>query len=102
MAFTNPCDGCERNTGNCEHYVSCNRYRYWLNYNWKCARIVARRQKRQSQGDNKWAYQHPHMAKKYIDDGVCGECSLRGNCDEPCAAYWEWWDARMEYFRKVF
>lgn len=102
MALTNPCDGCDKNvSGDCRYYDRCNRYRYWLNYNWKCARIAAKGKRREKPVATKWVYNHPDVNRKYINEGVCAKCPLNGNCDEPCGDYWDWWDARMEYFRKV-
>ena len=101
MAFVNPCDECKHGE-DCGNWVNCSRYRYWLNYCWKVARGLAKSKKRAEKSVGKWVYQHPDVTRKYIEEGVCAKCPLNGNCDEPCGAYWDWWDTRMEYFRKVF
>ena len=47
MAFENPCDKCEKakNGEDCTTFQKCKDYRYWLNYNFKMARINARKRK---------------------------------------------------------
>lgn len=102
MAFENPCNKCvHAQTDICKNWQTCNRYHLWLNYCWKCARIAAKRTPRAKKDPSKWVYHHPDAVRKYINEGVCAKCPLNGNCDEPCGDYWDWWDARMEYFRKV-
>lgn len=36
----------------------------------------------------------------WLRSGVCGGCVLSESCDTPCPAYLQWWDARMEHFRR--
>ena len=102
MAFTKPCDQCtNEDSDSCRNFAKCDRYRYWLNYCWKMARAAAKKTNRAEKPTTKWVYHNPDVNRKYIEEGVCVKCPLNGNCDEPCGAYWDWWDARMEYFRKV-
>jgi hypothetical protein len=65
------------------------------------ARAAAKNTNRAEKPTTKWVYHHPDVNRKYIEEGICTKCPLNGNCDEPCGDYWDWWDARMEYFRKV-
>lgn len=103
MAFTNPCNECDKEAPEqCNSFRDCRRYHYWLNYCWKCARVAAKSAMRAEKSETKFVYHHPDEVRRYIKDGVCSKCPLNGNCDEPCGAYWDWWDTRMEYFRKVF
>ena len=101
MAFENPCDKCEKakNGEDCTTFQKCKEYRYWLNYNFKMARINARKRKEEMPKVTKFTYQHPDMARKYLKDGVCSGCPFEGECNDPCKAYLEWYNARMKYFR---
>lgn len=102
MAFENPCDKCDReDTSICTVFQRCNDYRYWLNYNFKVARHMARKRKEELPKTTCWVYQHPDDARRYIEKGVCGECKLASDCDDPCNAYMEWYNKRMEYFRAI-
>lgn len=99
MAYPNPCDKCQKER--CGADGGCQYWRSWINWNWATFRGYIARKKNSKEKVTKWVYQHPDRAREYLKNGPCKECKMRENCDDPCSAYWEWWDARMDYFRKV-
>lgn len=102
MAFTNPCEGCSKNKdGDCSYWSKCGDYRYWLNYNWKMARTNTRKPQKAVRNTSKWVYHHPDDVKKYLIEGVCNDCPFNEGCNDPCQAYLDWYNARMEAIRKV-
>ena len=103
MDYPNPCTTCETKTADnyCNKFRYCAKYHKWINWNWATFRRYARRAKEKKAICKTWVYQHPDRAREYLKNGPCKGCKLNDTCDDPCRAYLEWWDARMDYFRSV-
>lgn len=107
----NPCDKCTRRSkdGNCTQYKTCNDWKFYFRTAWKQfngypvrATTEARRRAEQKKKARtaKFLYEHPDIIREYLQNGPCADCKLAKACDVPCAAYWHWWDARMEYHKR--
>lgn len=96
-----PCDKC--NNKKCKEggkqCKSCSRYTTWIRWWWKrfkgafCPVETPKRK-------DKFCYSHPDDVKRYLETGPCENCLANTNCDTPCKAYLQWYDARMEIVRK--
>ena len=60
----------------------------------------ALRNRKKANRKTKFVYEHPDLIRKYIKDGPCKGCEFEQLCDVPCAAYFHWWDVRMELLRR--
>lgn len=97
--YPNPCDTCERQCTN----KGCNDWKIRFRTIWKQFNSYQIRQYRKQQKKRKkFAYEHPDINKKYLDEGPCKGCDFELLCDVPCSAYYRWWDARMAILRKKF
>lgn len=95
--YPNPCDSCNRKE-RCS--VPCDKFRIWFLWYWKQFHTYPTRSQKRAGKRNVFCYEHPDMIRKYLQDGPCGECKIAGKCETPCVAYWNWWDARMEFNRR--
>ena len=43
---------------------------------------------------------HPDEYRRYLQQHPCGGCRAEQFCDQPCAAYLRWYNARLEAARK--
>ena len=97
--YPNPCDSCQKeicfNKG-CEVWKM--RFKtYWKQFNSYPIRQYKNRPKSKT-----FAYEHPDLIRKYLEEGPCKGCEFEILCDVPCTAYWCWWDARMAVFKKKY
>lgn len=98
--YPNPCDKC--GVVDCSSYRNCEQYlKYvrtiWKQFNSYPARAYLKQQKKENP---KFLYEHPDIIRDYLENGPCANCQRAKVCDVPCAAYWHWWDARMEWHRR--
>lgn len=49
-----------------------------------------------------FVYENPDVLRRYLADGPCKKCKNEQECDNPCGAYYAWWDARMTVLRKKY
>ena len=99
MNYPNPCDTCEE----CTRPNGCDAWKMrvrtiWKQFNSYPARIYKARKTAQKT----FAYEHPDLLKRYLDNGPCKGCEFELLCDVPCTAYWGWWDARMAVLKKKY
>lgn len=87
-----PCAACPRQCG--DRY--CEAYRLWVKEQWARFRGRYMAAYRERLSGDKFYYAHPDELRRYLREGVCGGCPARRVCENPCPAYWRWWDARME------
>lgn len=96
-----PCLNCKEN--HCDQsgsgYRRCSAWRTWFCWWWKRFPKMLTETK-SSACDDKFRYAHPDTIIRYIMTSPCDSCSASVNCDKPCRAYLEWYDVRMEIFRK--
>lgn len=101
MKYPNPCDTCTKS--HCTQF-NCPDLRKRVNTIWKqfngYPSRAYRAQKRTT--NKKFVYEHPDIIRQYLVNGPCTQCQRAKVCDTPCSAYWRWWDARMEWFRRRF
>lgn len=98
--YQNPCNKCGRS--DCSSYRNCAAYlKYvrtiWNQFNKYPARAY---RKFKSAPSEKFIYEHPDIIRRYLEKGPCEHCQLKQNCETPCLAYWNWWDARMEWLKR--
>lgn len=98
-------DPCEKCTHKICHYYCCEpwlkRFRtIWKQFNSYPARVYRQIQKQKK--TEKFVYLHPDEVRRYLEKGPCGKCPKSKVCQTPCAAYWGWWDARMEWIKRRF
>lgn len=100
MSYPDPCDNCTKEW--CPQ-LACPDYRKRVNVIWKQFNGYPARVYRAQKNitSKKFAYEHPDIIRRYLEEGPCGNCQRAGVCDTPCGAYWRWWDARMEWVRKL-
>ena len=48
----------------------------------------------------KFVYEHPDIIRRYLEKGPCEHCQMANVCETTCGAYWNWWDARMEWLKR--
>lgn len=93
-----PCARCSQPV--CD-YRRCAPYRTWIKEAWKRFQRYTRHDYwiPKPASSTKFAYQHPNLTRRYLQEGPCALCSCAHICDAPCMAYWYWWDARMAWLR---
>ena len=106
--YPNPCDKCPRKSKcaeGCQEWIKRVRT-IWKQFNGYPQRAAAdaARQARQREAEEKrratkLRYEHPDIVRRYLQNGPCEGCLCENTCDTPCAAYWHWWDARMQWIR---
>lgn len=101
--YPNPCEKCGQKE-NCTNYRVCEAYlKYfrtiWKQFNGYPVRAYRAEQKKEHP---KFRYEHPAIVLRYLEKGPCEKCKRAQVCETPCAAYWHWWDARMEWMRRRF
>jgi radical SAM protein with 4Fe4S-binding SPASM domain len=69
---------------------------------WKQFNSYTLRQYRKTKTKKVFAYEHPDLIKKYLEEGPCKGCQFEKLCDVPCPQYYGWWDARMALLRKKY
>ena len=100
--YPNPCDTCKH----CTAPNGCIKWR--IRYLRKQKMINAFAKRLWASGgkspdkQQKFCYEHPDIVRRYIQRGPCAGCRFEKTCDIPCGAYWNWWDARMEWMKVVF
>lgn len=100
MKYPNPCDTCIR----CVNLRGCDRWLTRYRYRQKQINAFAEQLMRpKTKIDNsKFRYEHPDVVRRYLKHGPCEQCKVKDLCDTPCAAYWNWWDAKMEWLGRKF
>lgn len=94
--YPNPCEICQ--TENCTN-KGCNEWRMRFLTIWKQFNSYVQRQYRRGNKTEKFGYEHPDLLRKYLREGPCKGCKIEENCDTPCGAYYNWWDARMAWLK---
>lgn len=102
MNYPSPCIICKCDCGKSRpHYLYCARYRTWINTWWLRFNAIYHKLCRARRTiSQKFLYEHPDEVRRYLRDGPCTYCKVAGDCETPCAAYWQWWDARQEWHRR--
>lgn len=100
MSYPNPCDSCGKD--HCTIYRDCSRYLKRLNTIWKQFNAYPARVYRaqKTMRNEKLIYEHPDIIRQYLEKGPCAACKRAEECETPCPAYWNWWDARMEWVKR--
>lgn len=93
-----PCTGCTR--PDCD-YRRCQLYRDWFCACWNQfhRNLSHLYWLESSDPDEKFSYVHPDVLRRYLHSGPCAQCACNCSCDDPCQAYWQWWDARMAWLK---
>ena len=96
--YSYPCTGCTR--PDCD-YRRCQPYRDWFCASWnQFHRNLSHHYWCDgAEPEEKLSYVHPDVLRRYLHSGPCGRCVCSGDCDDPCRAYWQWWDARMAWLK---
>lgn len=96
--YPHPCDKCEK----CAQPYGCDEWKMRFRTIWKQFNTYPLRQYKKRKTSTKFAYEHPDMIKRYLDEGPCKRCQFEQVCDVACPRYYGWWDARMEVLRKRY
>lgn len=97
--YPNPCETCTE----CDGSQKCQRWRMRFLTIWKQFNTYQIRQYKKSAGKQKaFAYEHPDVLRRYLENGPCKGCEFEVLCDVPCTAYYAWWDAKMAVLRKKY
>lgn len=100
MNYPSPCIGCEKSS-KCSH--GCDKWKMRFYTIWKQVNTYSSRQyKKVKRKTNKFCYEHPDVARRYLQNGPCKGCEYEKLCDVPCSAYWHWWDARMASLKERY
>ena len=93
-----PCDKCTQ--GVCD-YRRCDAYKQWFVAAWKQFQryIPHDYWGIHLRNSEKFAYEHPDLIRRYLQEGPCGLCVCADVCDIPCGSYLCWWDARRAWLR---
>lgn len=92
-----PCGDCRRNCKN----TYCYAYKKWFEGAWQGFHRYGKSLYRKGLSGEKFYYEHPERIRRYLREGVCAHCPANKVCDTPCPIYWRWWDARMEFTKKL-
>lgn len=100
MTHQSPCNACPRITGECVGI----RCQYWRAHyfarqaliNGYASKVCA---KPAIDADVLRLY-GPEEYRDYLRLSPCKGCPAEERCDIPCAAYLQWWDERMGWFRR--
>lgn len=102
--YLNPCDSCEK-AEDCRLGYGCDRWKIRYLYRQKQINAYARKladHTYKPEPGKAFVYEHPDIIRRYLRNGPCGHCQREKVCEDPCPAYWRWWDARMEWFERIF
>lgn len=97
-----PCHSCPRITGRCLQHTKCLHWR--AHYFARQALINGYASKVYAKPAIDADALRLYGAERYHDylrRGPCQGCPAEEHCDIPCAAYLQWWDERMEWFRRT-
>lgn len=94
------CETCSRDEYGC---AGCSRWRQQYLHRQKlinaCARSIYQPK---VIVPTKFCYSHPDAVRRFLRHSPCEDCQVKNSCNIPCAAYLQWWDARMEYIRRKY
>ena len=96
--YPHPCDKCEK----CAQPYGCDEWKMRFRTIWKQFNTYPLRRYRESKTTKKFAYEHPDLIQKYLEEGPCKYCQFEKLCEIPCPKYYCWWDARMTVLRKKY
>lgn len=99
--YPNPCDTCTQECVSSKYGCSdwiIRFYTIWKQFN----TYPLRQYKNRPVDKTVYAYEHPDVLRKYLEEGPCKRCKSENDCDIPCTAYWCWWDARMALLKKKY
>lgn len=100
MAYPSPCEKCNRDEYGC---AGCEAWRTQYLRRQKQINAYARKICQPKVVISaKFCYQHPDDVRRYLQHSPCEGCKSNEICDCPCAAYLQWWDARMGHFRRNY
>ena len=85
-----PCETCTRGEYGC---TGCDPWRQYYGQKLYQPRVAS---------STKFCYSHPDEVRRFLKHSPCEDCQVKNSCDIPCAAYLQWWDARMEYARRKY
>ncbi len=106
QSYPSPCEkctstSCNRGGTGCPEWRKRYRYRQ-KQINAYAKRAFDNRREPPADKDTHFCYAHPNDVRRYLYTSPCKGCGLANNCDTPCGAYLEWYDTRMEVFRRIF
>lgn len=94
----NPCASCD--CWACD-YRQCEPYKMWIRDAWQqFGRHCRHTYWSIPSGDDKLAYVHPDVIRRYLQEGPCKRCECARTCKIPCEKYCRWWDARMVWLKR--
>lgn len=97
MTYPSPCDSCPR----CFATNGCDAWRIRYRYRQRQINAYARKICQPQPVEVKaFCYAHPDEVRRYLQHSPCEGCKVNKICDTPCAAYLQWWDAWMGWFRR--
>ena len=99
MSYPSPCDTCSR----CTAPNGCTAWKIRYRYRQKQINAYARRLRIPDALDLPLLQlHHPEKYRQWLKQGPCRTCGAEPICDTACAAYRQWWDERMGWFRRIF
>lgn len=98
MSYPSPCEKCAK----CTTPNGCSAWRTRYRYRQKQINAYARKitPGPDCDADRLWLYDRDKYLR-WLEHGPCRWCQAADHCDTPCPAYWQWWDARMDHFRRM-
>ena len=99
MSYPSPCERCSV----CSCTNGCVEWRIRYLYRQKQINAYARQICQPRPVEIKaFQYAHPDEYLNYLRHSPCEGCNVNNICDTPCAAYLQWWDARMGHFGRNY
>ena len=100
MSYPSPCERCDRDEYGCH---GCDKWRIRYLYRQKQINAYARKICQPQPVEVKaFRYAHPGEYRNYLRHSPCEGCKANKICNAPCAAYLQWWDARMGWVRRKY
>lgn len=106
-AYSSPCEKCTRSSCN-RGGIGCPEWRERYLHRQSMINAYARKAFSGNTGSGEaenascFCYSHPDDVRRYLRTSPCRGCGFEANCDTPCGAYLQWWDARMGWVRRKY
>ena len=97
--YPNPCDTCKE-AETCTKGTGCSAWLTRYRYRQKQINAYARK-KKAAYLKKHFVYNHPDETRRYLQNRPCDRCMQQYKCNVPCAVYLSWYNARLDYARKV-
>lgn len=103
MTYPSPCEKCTRSSCNVGGSTGCDAWQIRYLYRQKQINAYARKVCQPKVVISaKFCCRHPDEERRYLQHSPCEGCKINKICNTPCAAYLQWWDARMEWVRRIY